>query len=196
MSELRIKDGTGAGNTAKVGEDNRLQTRSVSLSAAAQRSFEGAGYNFNTGVIQLTTGNESAVFYMKYTGSAQFHVTRIVAAFGPLSGAVSGSIEMFVVKNPTAGTIVSDTIAVDMNDNRDFSSANTLSVDVYKGSEGKTLTDGTNILLFFASDNSRSITPVDLIMSGGNSLGINMTLNAADGGDIYIAVVGYETESR
>lgn len=194
MSELRVKDGSGAAFTAKVDSDNRLHTRSVSLSLDAQRSREGDGYNLNTGTIALSDGTESSVMYLKYTGTKRFHITRLVYAFGTLSGTVSDSITMFVKQNPTAGTVVSDATAVDMNGNRDFSNANELSADIYKGGQGKTLTDGTNVLLFYASGGTRSITPVDILLSPGNSIGLTAQLNATGGGNLYAAIVGYETE--
>ena len=194
MSELRLKDGTGAAFTAKVDSDNRLHTRAVQIGLDAQRSREGAGYNLNTGSISLTDGAESAVMYLKYNGTSRFHITRIVFAFGSLGGTVSDSILMFVKQNPTAGTIVDDETAVDMNGNRDFSSANVLPADVYKGAQGKTLTDGTDVLLFFATGDTRSITPVDIILSPGNSIGLTVQLNATSGGNLYAAIVGYETE--
>lgn len=194
MSEFRIKDGTGAGHTAQVDADNRLHVRAVNLTLDAQRSREGDGYNLNTGSIPLTTGAESAVMYMKYTGSTRFHITRIVFGFGSLSGTVSDSILMFVKQNPMEGTIISSPVDVDMNGNRDFSSPNVLAADVFKGAEGKTITDGTDVLLFFASGDTRSITPVDILLSPGNSIGLTVQLNATGGGNIYAAIVGYETE--
>jgi len=196
MSELRLKDGTGVGYNAKVDGDNRLHVRSVQIALDAQRSRDRVVYNLNTGIIGLTSGSESAVMYMKYEGTNRFHITRLVYAFGILGGTISDSVEMRIKQNPTQGTIVDDMTDVEMNGNRDFSSANTLSADVYKGAEGKTFIDGTDVLLFFASDNSRSITPVDIILSPGNSIGLTAKLNASTGGNMYAAIVGYETEDR
>ena len=196
MSELRLKDGTGSGNAAKVDARNRLETHSTVITTSTQRSFDGAWYNLNTGKIALSDGSESSVFYMKYNGTTKFHVTRIVIGLGILAGTVSDSVEMFVKSNPTAGTIVSNAAAVDMNANRDFSSANTLPADVYKGGQGDTITNGDDAFLFFAEGNQRSITAVDLILSPGNSMGITVQLNATGGGNIYIAVVGHETEAE
>ncbi len=194
MSELVLKSGVGKGDTAKIGTDNRLQVRAIQEAIASQRSFDGAGYNLNTGVISLTTGAESAVMYFKYTGSKKFHVTRLVYAFGALGGTVTKQIEMVIKQNPTTGTIIDDETAIDINSNRDFASPNEISGLVYKGTQGKTFTDGTDALLFFGSDSSRSITPVDIIMSKGNSIGLTAKLNATSGGDLYAAIVGYETE--
>ena len=196
MSELRLKDGTGSGYTAQVDNRNRVATLATTQAVSTQRSLDGFGYNLNTGKIALTDGSEAAVFYMKYTGTTKFHVTRIVIGLGILSGTVSESVEMFVKSNPSAGTIVSDAVGVDMNANRDFSSANTLPADVFKGGQGKTITDGEDAFLFFAEGNQRAITAVDLIMSQGNSLGITVQLNATGGGNLYIAVVGHETEAE
>ena len=196
MSELRVKDGTGSGYTAQVDNRNRIATLATTQGVSTQRSIDGFGYNLNTGKIALTDGAEAAVFYMKYTGTTKFHVTRIVIGLGILSGTVSESVEMFVKSNPSAGTIVNDAVGVDMNANRDFSSANTLPADVFKGGQGKTITDGEDAFLFFAEGNQRAITAVDLIMSQGNSLGITVQLNATGGGNLYIAVVGHETEAE
>ena len=194
MSEFRVKDGTGKAFTAKVDDKNRLHVKAINLSLDAQRSRDGAGYNLNTGSIALTDGAESSVMYLKYTGTTRFHINRIVFGFGELGGTVSDSISMFVKQNPMTGTIIDDQTAVDMNGNRDFSSANVLSADVYKGAQGKTMTDGTDVLLFFATGGTRVITPVDIILSPGNSIGLTVQLNATSGGNLYAAIVGYETE--
>lgn len=196
MSEMRLQDGTGKGYTAKVDPRNRISAMSTSQAVSTQRSLDGAGYNLNTGKIGLTSGAESAVFYMKYNGTTKFHVTRIVIGLGVLGGTISDSVEMFVKVNPTLGTIITDETDIDMNANRDLSSANTLAADVYKGAELKTITNGDDAFLFFAEGNQRSITAVDLIMSPGNSMGITVQLNATGGGNIYIAVVGHETEAE
>ena len=196
MSELRLKDGTGTGSAAKVDARNRVSAMSTSQAVSTQRSLDGVGYNLNTGKIALTDGAESSVFYIKYNGTTKFHVTRIVIGLGVLSGTISDSVEMFVKSNPTAGTIVTNEVGVDMNANRDLSSANTLPADVFKGAQGDTMTDGDDSFLFFAEGNQRAITAVDLILSPGNSMGITVQLNATGGGNLYIAVVGHETEAE
>ena len=50
-----------------------------------------------------------------------------------------------MLRNPTAGTIVSGASAVAMNANRNFGSANTATAAIYSGKVGGTLTGGTDL---------------------------------------------------
>ena len=195
MSRLWLTDGTGKGYNAKVNSDNRLETQSVSVTDQAHRSQEGAGYNLNTGVIALSSASASACAYLKYTGSKFLHISALAVGTGNWAGTPTDPGLITMVRNPTAGTIVSNATAGDMNQNRDFSSANTLSCDFYKGAEGYTFTDGDDIAIFYQNDNGRLFASIDFKLGPSNSIGIKIQPNDATAGNVYVALVCYEGES-
>jgi len=196
MTEMRIKDGTGKANTAKVDDEFRLYTHAVSVSAASHRSDHGDYFNFNTGIISLSDGSESAVMYLKYTGSKVFKLSTVILGAGTMGGTVSDSIYLTMVRNPTTGTIISDETPVSIISNLNYASQKFLSADVYRGGQGKTLTDGDDSALFFGSGNQRLAAPLDFTMPQGTSVGINVQLNASSGGNIYVVLNGYEEEAE
>jgi hypothetical protein len=187
-----IQDGTGSGLLAKVDSDNRLRTRSVTRNIQAQRSFEGYGYNLNTGNIALTSGSESAIMYLKYTGNENFHISALAVGVGSMGGTVSDPTLIKLIKNPTSGTLISDKTAVDDNENRNFGSPNTLSADVYKGGEAKTVSGGQEVARFFQNGNGRLFATIDFIIPPQNSVAVTFTPNATTAGNIYAALIGFE----
>jgi hypothetical protein len=96
-----------------------------------------------------------------------------------------------IVRNPTAGTVISDAAAVDMNQNRNFGSSETLTVDAYKGAEGKTLTGGDDIIIFYQAEGGRLFASIDLDVPKGSSIGVQITPTGLSAGtmNIYCALV-------
>jgi len=188
-----IKDGTGNGKFAKVDSQNRIHTKSVTISEQTSRSLEGGGYNINTGLISLTSGNESAVMYMKYTGVTDFHVSAIAVGVGKLGGTISDPALIKMYRNPTTGTIVDNAVTAGLlNENRNFGSAAALSATIYKGVEGDTFTDGDEIAMFYQNGNGRLFASIDFILTPQTTIGLSITPNATSGGDIYAAFIGHE----
>ena len=192
MSELRLKDGTGGSNTAKVDEANRLHVRGVAVPSSAQRGIDGFGFNLNTGHVALSDGTESAIAYFKYTGTKTFIVDAVAVGVGALPGTVSDPVYVTVSRNPTGGTIVDNTVAGDLNINRNFGAANTLSGDWYKGAQGDTLTGGEDGFLTHVNGSQRLFAVTDFVLTPQTSIGFKVQLNATGGGNIYIALVCYE----
>ena len=60
-----IEDGTGNGYKAKVDSQNRLRTLAISEGFNVDAASNGENFNINTGVMNLTSANESAVAYFK-----------------------------------------------------------------------------------------------------------------------------------
>jgi hypothetical protein len=171
-----IEDGTGTGTVAKVNNTNRLYTDAVNRSQSQQAILQGNGYNVNTGPITLTSANESAVFYFKYTGNRILIIKEILAIVGGTTGG-SGEGILSIIKNPTTGTIISSAVDVNNNVNRNFASANTLSALAYKGDEADTITNG----ITFANSSRSSFGTVIafdadiIVLEKGNSIGVNFT---------------------
>ena len=195
MSELRLKDGTGGSSVAKVNTNNRLNVESVATTQQAQASFEGRGYNLNTGDIALTTAGTSAVAYFKYTGLTSFNIANIAVGVGAMGGTVDDPVLIKVIRDPSGGSIVDNAVAGDMNANRNFGNPSGLTGFFYKGVEGDTFTNGTDIAQFYTNGNSRLFAGVDFVIPQGTSIGIEITPNAVSAGNIYVAFIGHETEN-
>jgi hypothetical protein len=186
-----VKDGTGSGKLAKVDATNRLATRSIFSTQQQEGAENGDAYNINTGDIALTTAGASAIMWFKNTGARAFHVDAIAAGIGTLPSPAEVTT-LTLVRNPTAGTIVDNTLAVAMNENRNFGSSNALSATVYKGAEGYTFTDGDDIAQFYvAAGNARLFANIDFVIPQFSSLGFKIDINDSTGGIVYCALVGH-----
>lgn len=174
---FEIKDGTGTGKKAKVNSDNRLYTNAVTRSDSADASIRGDSYNINTGVINLTSANKSAVFYFKNTGTKTLDIGTLFYLIGNSTGG-SGDMLISVLRNPTTGTIIDNAVTAEMAGiNRNFSSANTLEADIYKGAEGYTFTNGTKVIesIFNQAPTRAAINVGSIVLEKGNSIGIDIT---------------------
>jgi len=189
-----INDGTGTGNKLKIDSSNRAYTFSVTENVSNNATKLGNSFNVNTGVITLTSANESAIMYFKNNEDVSVHIDAIAVGLGPSTGGTSATIpNITVVRNPTAGTIVSGATAVDFNSNRNFGSSRTLTVDAYKGAEGNTMTGGNDHILFFQSSGGRLFATIDEELQKGDSIGIKITPQASNTSmDVYAALVLYK----
>ena len=174
MAEI-IKDGTGSGNTAQVDSDNRLHVNSVTRTDLTQAVLLGESDNLGTGAITLTNDSESAIAYIKYTGTDPLVIKEFLIILGTTTGG-SGNRVIRVIKNPTTGTIVDNALDMDDKENNDFSSSNFIDGLFYKGAEGYTITDGTE----FANTTRTSDTVIAFdaaprVLRKGNSIAIMYT---------------------
>lgn len=174
---FEIEDGTGAGYLAAVDSLNRLRTFAVSEPDVDAASDRGESYNFNTGIINLTSANKSAVFYLKNNGSLPIVVPTLFYLFG--NSNVSGvDVLVTVLRNPTAGTIISGATDMEMPGvNRNFGSSQGLTTDAYKGAEGLTFTNGEKVVesIFNQSPTRAAISVGAIVLPKGTSLGIEIT---------------------
>jgi len=172
-----ILDGSGNGYRAKVDEHKRLHVDAITFGRSEQEVELGNGYSVNTGTFSLTTANKSACFYMKNNEDFDIVITAMFYIFG--SSNANGDITVDVLKNPTAGTIISGAVDAEMAGvNRNFGSSLTLKDNtlVYKGAEGNTFTDGTKLISSIVQSKSR--TPIivgDIVLPKGSSIGFDVT---------------------
>jgi len=193
---MLIEDGEGQGYKAGVDKNHRIQALCVSLDAGQEGATNGDTYNVNTGTISLTSANESALMYLKNNGTKDVHVTTIGYLIGNSTGG-SGDLNLDVIRNPTAGTLVSGASAVDVNINKNFGSTNTLTVDAFKGAEGNTLTDGDVAYYSLQPNSGRAylITTGTLVLPQGSSIGVNVTPqtgNTAMDIQVFLAITEYD----
>ena len=172
MSEVRIKDGT-TGRIAKVSDESRLTTVSITETEIHHAIELGHGWNMETGYLTLTDANASDVLYLKNTGTGIMHVDLYVVLAKASTGG-SGDLLVEVLRNPTAGTVISD--ATDANPvNMNFASSNTPKGLYYKGGQGKTLTGHDNSFVSKTTADNRLLLGVVTILPQGASLGVRIT---------------------
>lgn len=190
----QIIDGTGSGNRVQIDENNQIHTFSVTETENAQATANGDSYNINTGDIGLTSTTESGVLYFKnnespLNGESGVSIDAIAIGIDSL-GTTSGMSKITVIRNPTEGTLISGASAVDMNQNRNFGSSNTLSSLAYKGAEGNTVTDGDDIAIFYQSAGSRGYYTINLLLPKGSSVAVKIDTQTSSGTtNIYAALV-------
>ena len=169
-----IKDGTGTGNTAKVNDEGRLFTNSITLDDDTAKAQTGDAYIGITNIVTVTSDNESAILYVKNLESRDIVLELIGIQTGVATGASATLGITKLIRNPTGGTIVSEAVAMTVS-NRNYGSSNTLNADTFKGGEGKTLTGGTESVIAISSYPGGGSFTTTLVIPKGSSAGIKMT---------------------
>ena len=172
----QIQDGTGKGYLAKVDNDNRLYTKSIVSTEQEHESSNGLAYNINTGIITLTNATKTPVLYLKNNEEFDLIIDTVLYMTGASTGG-SGNVLVEIVRNPTAGTIVSGASDVEMNVNRNFGSTRSLSVNAYKGATGSTLTDGVKFIESILSTATQrvAVSVGAVIIPKGSSIAVQIT---------------------
>lgn len=182
------------GNKAKVDAEGRLKTFSISEGYSIEAAELGESFNINTGAITLTSANKSAIAYFKNNEDKDFVVESILVIFGGTTGG-SGDHTIDIIKNPTAGTIVTNAVAGNTVSNRNFGSARSLVADFYKGVEGDTVTDG--VVFGDTTRGSGSTAPVEfdadvIILPKNSSLAVDFTPATGNTSiSVKVAIVGF-----
>ena len=174
---FEITDGGGKGYSAEVDSENRLRVFSIAEPEVYNASSLGNSYNFNTGVINLTSASKSAVFYIKNNGDSDLIITQLFYLIGN-STAGTGDVLITVLRNPTTGTIISNAVAMEMDGvNRNFGSSKSLTTDSYKGAEASTFTNGDKIIESIIDQSPTRVTVEvgGLVIPRGTSIGIDIT---------------------
>lgn len=172
MAEM-IKDGTGHGHLAKVTDSNELLIHGATESHISEAVGLGKAWNVGTGYLTLTNDSASDVMYLKNTGTADLHIDLYVFLVKASTGG-SGEVLIEILRNPTAGTVISDASSVTPV-NMDFGSQRTMVADVYKGGQGKTLTGHTQSLDSKTTDDNRLLLGILTKIPQGSSVGLRVT---------------------
>jgi len=185
---IAIEGGTGSPHGVKVNENNRFFVNAIIESEAESATDIGNSYNLNTGLVAYTGTAASSVIYLKNNEDSTLIITAIAVGLFTRSATVTDSALFTLIRNPTAGNIVSDATVVDMNQNRNFGSDNTLAADVYKGKDGGTITGGNDIAKLLLGE-GRSFFTIDWELPKGKSLGATIDLNTSGGANMYCAII-------
>jgi len=185
-----IRDGTGAAFLQKVDANNRAHVQAVNVTGEKNATKNGDSYVINTGIITLTDAVQTPVLYLKNNEGLDFHLAAIDVGLGPTTGGSGGIPIVTAIRNPTAGTIVSNAINTDINSNRNFGSTKTITVDAFKGATGNTMTNGTDHNIFYHLVNSREFFLVDEVLTTGSTIGFKITPQSGNTSmDVYIALI-------
>ena len=174
---MKIDSGTGNGKSVKIDDQNRMYVDAITFNRAEEEVERGNGYNINTGVINLTSANKSAVLYMKNNEDYPLVIAALFYMWGTSTGG-TGDVLVTMLRNPSTGTIVSNAVAAEMAGvNRNFGSNKSLSADIYKGAEGNTFTNGDKVIESLLDQGARRtvLTVGDVVIPKGSSLGIDIT---------------------
>lgn len=178
---VEIVNGVGNQNRAKVDDNNRLETLSITESRMADISLrDGRSYIITSDFVSLTTtGAFSGMLYIKNTDSSKNLFVDKVRVCG--TGTSMNAMQCKFFKNPTTGTLISDqndgiVVAANLGSNETFPGL------VYAASaDGKTVTDGTQFSQFTIHLPGHTIQEYDgaLIIPGGSALAIAVQPSAA-----------------
>lgn len=172
-----IKDGSGSGREATVNRQNRLSVASVITNSQVIAASNGYRFNINTGNITLTNATNTSVIYLKNNEDSDLYITSIVYILGNSTGG-TGNATFNAIRNPTAGSIITNANAVSINANYNFGSTITLDVDAYKGATGETLLSGGSTILSTILSTAAGRTFIqldDFVLPKGSTIGVNYT---------------------
>lgn len=167
----QIRDGTGQGYLVAVDKDNLMKTFAVTENRVADISKRKEDtYLISSDFISLTTtASFNALMYIKNTLDKDLYIQTIRTCSDG-----SGSVQIRMVKNPTAGTIIDNANDADKLSSN-LGSAKTFGGTAYAASgDAKTLTGGTNFTQFINRSPGHSIQDYEgaIIIPKGQSLGI------------------------
>jgi hypothetical protein len=190
-----ITDGSGSGHKVEVDKNNRLHSQSVAASIQEQSATTGDTYNLNTKSVTLTSDSESALVYLKNNGENDLHVASVGFLVGNSTGG-AGDMNIKVLRNPTAGSVVTNAVPMPILINKNFGSFNTLDSDAFLGGEGETLTDGEEAYNSLLAGSARTyvIATGTLAIPKGSSLGITVTPQVGNTNmdiQVFMALVNY-----
>lgn len=185
MAEM-ITDGTGGGFSAKVSKENNLHIFGATQTEDQSATEDGESYNLNTGFVTITA--TTAMVYLKNNEDEDIKVDAVAA--GVKTGTFTDTGFFAIVRNPTAGTMITAANNVDMNQNRNFGSSQTLSNSLaLKGASGETFTDGDDVA-FLLQGSGRLFAGINFVIPKGNSIGVRYEPDLASGSvDVYVALV-------
>jgi len=166
-----ILDGTGGGYEAKVNNQNRLETFSITEDRVADISNKtGDTFILASDFISLTTtASFNALMFIKNNSDKKLYIQTVR---GCSTG--SGTMQFRIIRNPTEGTIVSDANNSDQL-SANFGSSNTFNGLAYSASgDGKTITDGSNLTQYINHSPGHSIEDYRgaVVIPKGGSMGI------------------------
>ena len=190
-----ITDGKGTNYEAHVDLKNQLHTFSVTEDEQTQAAFLGNEYNINTGTIAFSTNSSTrtTILYFKNDEDNDYIVKAVAVGLGARSATVSDAANIWVVRNPTSGSTITNANDVDISSNVNFGSSKALkgTTLAYKGADGEGATSGgTDHALLYMTD-GRLYAGLNVVIAKGGSLAIEIDGNTSGAFNVYAALIGY-----
>ena len=169
-----LKDGKGRGFSAGVNSSNRLLTNSITLSEEIAAGQEGLSFAFSSQLVSFTSATASAILFLKNTSETDLIVDRARVMLGTVTGG-TGDWTLTFLRNPTAGTIVTNALTAGITNVNHGSSQEPVG-SFLRGVQGDTLTDGTgaNFPVKSTGDN-QLVFDLFRVLPTGASIGVRLT---------------------
>lgn len=172
-----IQDGTGSGSQAGVTDTHRILVDAISRDAIVTAATAGKAFNFSTGLVTLTSASASGLFFLKNNEVENLVISEILLQANQSTGGASGIGFWELIRNPTGGTLISNAVAVDIQQNFNFGSVATILADIFKGAEGNTITGGN----LFSINHGQNVPSVlvtrfaNIALARGSSCAVRFT---------------------
>jgi len=176
-----IEDGTGQGFIAGVNKDSRLEVLATAQSRVTDVSeTSGEAFLIASDFLSLTdTSVFNAVLYIKNTSEKDVLIDKVRTC-----SSESGSLQLRLIMNPSAGTIVDDASPADYLSSNSGSNKTFADFGIaYAASgSGKTITDGDNLTQFINRSPGHSIQDYSgsLVLARGGSMAITCKPSASN----------------
>ena len=171
-----IKDGTGAGHSAKVSSNNKLETITISTDIQQDASINKQLFRISTPVVTLTSANNSTLLYVKNDDpNNNLIVPEITISVGNSTGNTGDLVTSIGRANVTGGTIVSGATAASLIP-LNLAVTTAPAITTYSGVEGSTSTYTLDIPSYAAvPQESISFNPFFITVTPGNNFIISIT---------------------
>ena len=169
-----IQNGTGKALFAKVDDSNRLHTFSTIESGFRSAKKNGGAFFISSGIIELTSDNESGVLYIKSNENSLISIASITVRCGT---SVGGATDDYIRRDytlPSTGTLITEAKPAVVA-NLLAADSRVLDADTFLGAEGDTVggTPFTDDMLQL-TDSIRN-EGSGFIVPKGTSLGMSIT---------------------
>ena len=164
-----IDDGSGKGFSAKVDECLRVHTHAFTICADTSATINGDVFDICTGIITLTNAAESGLLYIKNNENDDLIISLQFVNLGTSTNGVGESTVTFYL-SPTTGTLIACGCCLTAL-NRRIGASCTLTADILKGAQGRTITNGNAIT--FPSTGFASNSP--FVMPKGSTFAVSVT---------------------
>lgn len=189
---MKLDDGKGSGRQAGVNGRNELDVFAVIESELESANDRGLAYNLNSGEITGIASGDATLIYFKNGEEATFVVDAIAVGLRGFTSLTDLAV-LTVIKNPTAGDIITDETPISINSNSNFGSSNVINngTSLFKGKNAGTITGGSDHAIIYAANNSRVFAVLNTELPKGSSIAVKVVGAGASAGNAYCALVGH-----
>ena len=170
----RIEDGKGRGFIAGVDSTNRFEVSATTLTEEIFATYSGEAFGIGTSTVAFTAATQSGILYLLNNDERPLVIDRARVMLGTVTGGTGDWVINFV-RNPTAGTIITNALAAGIT-NVNHGSNVAPNVTAYRGVQGDTLTGGTGgNFPIKSSGDGQIIFEFGRILTTGSSFGVLLT---------------------